>query len=443
LPHKVGHSGKSFPTTVHNVVNGKPVRSRKGCEKEFVSCSLLKKHVLGHKIFGTEINSTLSPMKIIGQQQLKFQSLGHLSPDPESNNVNRSTQEYVKESIGLYFCIECDKRFHSRVAYTNHVRCKLAGFKQFSCHVCDKSFRSILSLKLHVKQHTVDRHICRVCGKGFVDTLRLNLHMGCHTLLFNCSECPKRCANVSKLKIHMQNHTGEKRYACKECGKAFRFKVSLKLHEKQHKTFRLICQFCGKGFVDTQRLDYHVGYHTLLHQCNECPKRCANANDLKIHMRNHTGENPYTCKECGKTFQTRVGWKLHVTNHHERSQLYECKLCHLQYTMLSSLKAHHMHVHEGKKQYNCHVCMEKFSNTYRLQAHVVIHPELGIKPLVCEQCGKTYVTKGSLKQHTLTHSTYKPHTCHECGKGFKGLHKGLHTHQMKVHQDIVECEKCV
>ncbi|XP_056405393.1 zinc finger protein 501-like [Hyla sarda] len=203
------------------------------------------------------------------------------------------------------------------------------------------------------------------------------------------------------------------------------------------------CPECGKCFTLISRLVKHQKIHKdhKPYLCAQCGKCFTWKSKLVEHERAHTGEKPFSCSECGKCFTQ----KAHLVEHqkiHIGEKPFSCSECGKCYILKTDL-VRHLRIHTGEKPFSCPECGKCFTWKSDVVRHQVIHT--GVKPFLCPECGKSFIQKSDLVKHQRTHTGEKPFSCPECGKCFNKKSK-LVEHQ-KIHKgeklfSCPECDKC-
>ncbi|CAO2633068.1 Zinc finger protein 445 [Lemmus lemmus] len=334
--------------------------------------------------------------------------------------------------------------------------------KPFPCHQCGKSFTQKKSLIEHQRIHTGERpYQCNECGKTFTYRSAHIIHMRLHSIRrepesgrpvgqgavfpvpqsghnteepHKCKYCGKTFRIRSFLLIHQRVHTREKPYKCRECGKAFRWSSNLSRHERQHSYYqqyeyresqetsdlesRILtgqkpfwCQECGKTFTRKRSLMDHKGIHSgeKRFKCNLCEKSFDRNYRLVNHQRIHATERPFQSQRHGKDFVGIHGRSVDQRRHSRTLQSDN--------PGLSSFRDARLNIQEfklsGKKPHKEYE--NPFDNSYRFTA-------LQNVPTGCHNCsicGKTFSKHSHLISHKRFHTRERPFKCEVCGKTFR------------------------
>ncbi|XP_028037766.1 PR domain zinc finger protein 5-like [Bombyx mandarina] len=270
-------------------------------------------------------------------------------------------QDTIHKAGTLFPCKSCPKKFYSLKKLQLHQH---RHYERIQCEKCRRKIISAFYLKHVIKcssEWNMKKHICEMCGKALLSETALNNHIKTHQIV-TCPVCNKRLKE-SLLEKHMTRHkknvetTGYSNIkaipmrACPVCGHLVRKKLDLEAHMNRYhykiKPFK--CQQCSKEFCGRARLREHQ----LTHEeksciCNICHKKMANRVCLKMHLRIHTGECPYTCEHCGEKFRSSSILSTHIQKKHAEKTV-SCPSCDSMFHFVREMRHHFKHVHwKGK-----------------------------------------------------------------------------------------------
>ncbi|XP_067635816.1 zinc finger protein 585A-like [Eurosta solidaginis] len=290
-------------------------------------------------------------------------------------------------------CPLCDKQAYKQVYLDAHIRAIHEGHeKPFLCVECQKSYTRYDQLYTHIQsKHCVEqKFICGLvgCDASFesIKTLETHRHVVHTATSFEFQQM---------LELHQTQLSMEKKneqWTCQLCLKNYSSKRALYDHQRRHSEVRNhICKVCGVGKVTSRELQIHMRTHTPnleKFKCSLCPQEFNHKNAISRHVRVvHEGQRRFACNYCPKRFGTR-----------------NSQVCHER-------------LHTGERPYNCKICHKSYPQIEGLKSHMKSHDK-NLRKHVCSICTQRFITKKNLIDHEKRHQGYKPHICNVCSRGF-------------------------
>ncbi|XP_029643971.1 zinc finger protein 433-like [Octopus sinensis] len=176
------------------------------------------------------------------------------------------------------------------------------------------------------------------------------------------------------------------------------------------------CKRCDIVLPDAHTFEKHNLAEHSVFTCNICYRTFTARNNLKRHIRLHTGYKPYTCNICSSSFTRKDDLKFHLLKHNY-DKPYRCNQCGKGYMDRSCLANHMLNEHSCKLMHVCPQCGEGFNNTHMFMEHKKSHPEL--KEFQCRLCNFTGINSLMYQKHMLTHGHKKTYRCDPCDLSFE------------------------
>ncbi|XP_054167590.1 zinc finger protein 91-like [Oppia nitens] len=180
----------------------------------------------------------------------------------------------------------------------------------------------------------------------------------------------------------------------------------------------------------------------LICKWEDCGKRFSYNYELVSHTRvKHTGERPFKCHECDKTYASDIYRTAHIKKCHTIKK-FKCDYdgCNRSFFVAQALETHRFQ-HQGLKPFKCDAdgCDQCFGTNNTLRLHRQSVHEGIAYPCDWPGCDRVFTLKHRLKEHQERHAQVLKYKCplDECDRMFATKH-GAYKHKFK-HFKPIQC----
>ncbi|XP_048774407.1 zinc finger protein Xfin-like isoform X2 [Ostrea edulis] len=251
-------------------------------------------------------------------------------------------------------------------------------------------------------------------------------------------EC-KRCFEVLPDGPSFENHNLNQHnvYTCLVCYNTFTCRNNMKRHMRLHTGYKPYqCTLCSESFTRKDDIKRHLIKHNYNKpfRCNLCNKGYMDRKTIKNHMKKeHATKLLHCCPTCGESFNDVIKFQKHKKSHPEL-MIYQCSICNFSGSN-PLMYNKHMLVHGQEKIFNCVPCGSEFTDPFKYTSHMKKHrTDENFDSFQCCFCSHVLPTYDQLIKHEHTHVQSKRHTCTVCMKQFR-YPSNLREH-MLIHSDM-------